>query len=259
MLNNAFPSHIWHLFDFFLAPGGSYFAARKANENVHLQYTYTDGSVWAVNSLYHGFSSLSITAELFAVNSSRIWSQSINSVSLGPDQVMYLFSVPLLNDTQFGANQTYFLRLSLSHLPAQQQTLNWYWLSTQSDVLQWDQSNWRMTPCSSYANFIQMRSLPNNTESLSAVIIDTICSFEGGSCATSVQLENQGSSIIFFIQLRLLSSATDDDVLPSFWSDNFVTLLPGESLNLLAEYQLDLLFGGEPQIAVETWNNVFGT
>ena len=50
MLNNAWPSLIWHLYDFYLRPGGGYFGTKKANEPLHVQYSYDDRSIAVVNS-----------------------------------------------------------------------------------------------------------------------------------------------------------------------------------------------------------------
>ncbi len=42
MLNNAWPSIIWHLYDWYLRPGGGYFGTKKACEPLHVQYSYDD-------------------------------------------------------------------------------------------------------------------------------------------------------------------------------------------------------------------------
>ena len=49
MLNNAWPSLHWNLFDWFLEPNGSTFGAKIANEPLHVQYSYDDRSVAVVN------------------------------------------------------------------------------------------------------------------------------------------------------------------------------------------------------------------
>ena len=36
MLNNAWPSLIWHLYDYYLQPAGGYFGAKKACEPLHV-------------------------------------------------------------------------------------------------------------------------------------------------------------------------------------------------------------------------------
>src|SRR5207247_3524773 len=50
MLNNAWPSVHWNLYDYFMKPGGGYFGAKKANEPVHLAYDYFGRNVYVVNS-----------------------------------------------------------------------------------------------------------------------------------------------------------------------------------------------------------------
>src|SRR4029077_9824294 len=49
MLNNAWPSLHWHLYDYFLNPGGAYFGAKMANEPVHIQYSYDTRAIMLVN------------------------------------------------------------------------------------------------------------------------------------------------------------------------------------------------------------------
>ena len=36
MLNNAWPSLIWHLYDYYLVPAGGYYGTKKANEPMHV-------------------------------------------------------------------------------------------------------------------------------------------------------------------------------------------------------------------------------
>ena len=52
MLNNAWPSMIWHLYDYYLRPGGGYFGAKRAMEALHPIYGYDDHSIWVVSSQY---------------------------------------------------------------------------------------------------------------------------------------------------------------------------------------------------------------
>ena len=46
---------IWHLYDYYLRPGGSYFGSKKAGEPLHVQYSYDDRSVVVVNDLQQAF------------------------------------------------------------------------------------------------------------------------------------------------------------------------------------------------------------
>src|SRR5512135_1844835 len=64
MLNNAWPSLIWHLYDYYLMPAGGYFGTKKACEPVHAMYSYDDRSVWVVNSTYAPVSGLKLSVRV---------------------------------------------------------------------------------------------------------------------------------------------------------------------------------------------------
>ena len=49
MLNNGWPSLIWHLYDYYLVPAGGYYGTKKANEPMHVLYSYNDRSVAVVS------------------------------------------------------------------------------------------------------------------------------------------------------------------------------------------------------------------
>lgn len=48
MLNNAWPEMVWHLYDYYLNPGGAFFGVKKALEPLHPMYAYDDSSLWYV-------------------------------------------------------------------------------------------------------------------------------------------------------------------------------------------------------------------
>lgn len=51
MLNNAWPSLIWHLWDHALRPGGGYYGTKKACEALHIQYDDGENTVSIVSDL----------------------------------------------------------------------------------------------------------------------------------------------------------------------------------------------------------------
>ena len=71
MLNNAWPSIIWHLYDWYLRPGGGYFGTKKANELLHVQYSYDDRSVAVVNSYYRAFTGCKVAAKVYNLDLTR--------------------------------------------------------------------------------------------------------------------------------------------------------------------------------------------
>ena len=65
MLNNAWPSMIWHLYDYYLRPGGGYFGAKRAMEALHPLYGYDDHSIWVVSSQYEDVKGLKLTTKIY--------------------------------------------------------------------------------------------------------------------------------------------------------------------------------------------------
>src|SRR6185503_4611277 len=64
MLNNAWPSLIWHLYDYFLRPGGGFFGTQKACEPLHAMYSYDDGSIVIVNDHPRDWAGLRVEARV---------------------------------------------------------------------------------------------------------------------------------------------------------------------------------------------------
>src|SRR5947207_11550551 len=68
MLNNAWPSLIWHLYDYYLVPAGGYFGTKKACEPVHVQYSYDDNSVAVINGTYTTFKGMKASAKIYSID-----------------------------------------------------------------------------------------------------------------------------------------------------------------------------------------------
>ena len=142
MLNNAWPSMIWHLYDYYLRPGGGYFGTKKACEPLHVQFSYDDRSVVVVNDLQEAFKGLKVSAELLEPRPRvEVLGQRASSTSAA-DGVVRALTVPKPKDL----TATYFLRLKLEDAAGQLRSSNLYWLSTREDVLDWKKTEWYYTP-----------------------------------------------------------------------------------------------------------------
>ncbi len=77
----------------------------------------------------------------------------------------------------------------------------------------------------------------------------------GATGEAHVTLTNEGDALAFFIRLQLVAGDHGAEVLPVEWSDNYVSLLPGEKLELTARYALEELHGHHPAVEVAGWNS----
>ena len=75
MQDNAWPSTIWHLYDYYLQPAAGFFSTRLANEPLHVLYGYDDHAVWVVNDQYKAFPKLKATATVYNLDLSEKFSK----------------------------------------------------------------------------------------------------------------------------------------------------------------------------------------
>ena len=79
MLNNAWPSLIWHLYDYYLVPAGGYFGTKKAQEIVHVQYDYDDQLRRRRQRHLRALKGLKVNAKLFNIDGKEIASHRCDS------------------------------------------------------------------------------------------------------------------------------------------------------------------------------------
>jgi Exo-beta-D-glucosaminidase Ig-fold domain/Malectin domain len=75
-----------------------------------------------------------------------------------------------------------------------------------------------------------------------------------GKCLIAATVRNPTPSIALMTHLQLRRARSNQRVLPVFYSDNYLCLLPGETRNLSIEADAADLGGEEPLLAVDGWN-----
>ncbi|HEV9037106.1 MAG TPA: hypothetical protein VGQ51_10815, partial [Puia sp.] len=146
MGSNPWPGLIWHTYDYYLYPAGTYFGMKKALEPLHIQYSYARNAIAVTNSLLHRFTNLRADAKIYDLDGSVKWSKE-RQLSVEPDSVWLGLDVPAIA----GLSPTYFLRLELKDEIGKVKDINWYWLSARGDELDWKTSKWFVTPEKAYA------------------------------------------------------------------------------------------------------------
>jgi exo-1,4-beta-D-glucosaminidase len=244
MLNNAWPSMIWHLYDFYLRPGGGYFGAKKAMEALHPVYGYDDHSVWVVSSQYADAKGLKLTAKVLNLDMTEKYSQQTALDALA-DSTSKVLTLPGID----GLSPTYFLLLRLEDSAGKLVGSNFYWLSTKQETLDWEKSNWYTTPTASYADYTALAQLPK----VKLKIADHT-ERKGEEAITHVTLENPSKSLAFFVRLKVNRGKGGEEILPVIWEDNYVSLLPGERREVSATYRTKELGAAQPALEISGWN-----
>jgi exo-1,4-beta-D-glucosaminidase len=245
MLNNAWPSLIWHLYSYDLRPAGGYFAAKIALELVHVQFSYDDRTVAVVNGTEAPQNTLKIVAKLYDINGAEKFSRAAN-VDVAADGVRKSIAIPEPADI----STTYFLNLQLFAATGKLLSRNFYWLSTKPDEMDYAKTEWYYTPQTSFADLSLLQGLPKAT--LRATFRPAPGTDHDASFGAA--LENAGTGLAFLVRLRLVTGKDQSEILPVFWDDNYISLLPGEKREVMVRVRASDLAGARPSLLVDGFN-----
>jgi exo-1,4-beta-D-glucosaminidase len=245
MLNNAWPSLIWHLYSYDLRPAGGYFGSKIALEPVHVQFSYDDRTVAVVNGTQAPQSGLKIIAKLYDITGAEKFSREAG-LDVAADGVAKSIAIPEPADI----STAYFLNLQLFSATGHLLSRNFYWLSTKPDELDYAKTEWYYTPQTSFADFSALQDLPK------ATVQATLRPAAGTEhdAVFQVTLENSGKSVAFLTRLRLAKGKSQNEILPVFWDGNYISLLPGEKREVAVHLRRSDLLSAQPTLLVDGFN-----
>lgn len=235
---------IWHLYDYYLCPGGGYFGAKAAMQALNPMYGYDDRSIWVVSSRYHDTDNLELTAKVYNLDMTEKFSRK-DKLKAPADSSTRVFTLPNIQ----GLSGTYFLRLTLQDMTGKTVGSNFYWLSTSPETLDWEKSNWYTTPTATYADFTALKQLPKEK-----LDVTSTSERNGDEEITHVTVRNQGKSLAFFVHLKVDKNRGGDEILPVLWQDNYFSLMPGEEREITATYHAADADTTTPVVEVSGWN-----
>jgi exo-1,4-beta-D-glucosaminidase len=244
MLNNAWPSLHWHLYDYFLNPAGAYFGARIANEPVHIQYSYDTRAIMLVNHTLSSEHGLQAMIRVRNLDGSVPYERRVPDIDLasGTRQVGTLPAVA-------GLSRVYFIELELASASGKPLSRNVYWLSVRTDELDWVHSNWYLTPVTRYADLTALQSLSTVASEVRATMRHEAAE---NIATVTLTVPPSAKAVALFQHVSMKPSAGGEPMAPILWSDNDVTLWPGESVTLTAHFATPA--GATPVVELSGWN-----
>ncbi|MEV0738937.1 sugar-binding domain-containing protein [Streptomyces sp. NPDC050549] len=249
MFNSGWTSLHWQLMDRYLDQGGAYFGAKKANEPLHIQYSYDNRSVVVVNNRNASARQLTARATLFNTDGTQQYDRQVAGVTVsGGGAHSTALTLP---SSVAGLSTTYLVRLTLTDASGKEVSRNVYWLSAKPDTLDWAHTDWYYTPTTSYADLKGLNSMAQVPVSATA----STSAGTGGTSTTTVTVRSsgKGKTPSLLTDVHLVDSA-GRPVLPVTWSDNEMSLWPGESKTLTVTYRTSELHGSAPRVRVSGWN-----
>lgn len=239
--NSAVRQVCGRMWDWSLEPTAALYAASNACEPLHPQFDYLKNTVSVVNDFYGSFSGYKVIAEVWDISSQKVWSRSA-VIDIPEDGVVNdIFTI----DFPDGISPVHFISLTLLDEKGRKTGSNFYWRSDD----RYEGKNTLTGPATSgFETISDLGQARISVESLSlrsdrrAQYID-------------VTLKNSRKAISFFTQLQWLD-AEGKPVRPSYYTDNFFSLLPGETRKITVETARKDLPAGEYTLVIKGFNAV---
>ncbi len=244
MLNSAWPAMFWQLYDYYMLPNGAFYGTKKACQPINAVYNYKDNNIYVVNDYNHDVADLKVQVRVLDIHSKEMFfdEKVVTAKEISSAKVI---EIPELK----GLTTTYFIDLRIVDNAAKEIANNFYWLSTKEDVMEFEKTTWVYTPTKSFADLKGLNTLPQ-------VAVEKVFSqvVEGDYVHFTCELTNPADQLAFFIEVAVVDKMTDETIVPVFWNDNYVSLLPGEKKVLTAKIHKKLLRNKETDFRVLGWN-----
>jgi exo-1,4-beta-D-glucosaminidase len=212
---------------------------------VHIQYSYDTKGIVLVNHALDDVHGLQANIRVRNLDGSVRYEKHLQGIDLAGNHTHPLTTLPAIANL----STTYFIELELAAADGKPVSRNVYWLSTRADVLDWAKSNWYLTPLTQYGDLTALKTLPAATSEVHATT-----QRDGNDEVTTVTLSVPASSkaVALFQHVSIKRGAQGALALPIRWTDNDVTLWPGESIVLTARYAAQGT--ADPVVEVSGWN-----
>jgi hypothetical protein len=224
--NPAWPSVIWQLYDWYLRPNAGYYYTKRACEPLHIQFNIDNQVVSVINNHLESKYDLLAAVEVYSPNMEKIWSKKVK-INLGPNTSKDVFRTEIPAEFK---EDIYYVELQLRDNINELLSENFYWLAENDDLT-------------------SLSALPEVKLKVEIKKEETDKRILG-----KIRLTNSSDDLAFFVNPSICKGSEGAEVLPSFWSDNYFSVLPGNTKELKVEFQKSDLEGKEAFLKLDGWN-----
>jgi hypothetical protein len=228
MTQPAWPSTMWQILSSDYDTQASYYGVKEACEPVHVQLNLATNQVQVVNTTTELHKDLTVSARVYLL-SNELLTQASETKDVAADSTtgsMKLELSPLL------ARGMLLVALELKDSEGKLVSQNLYWLGSKPEA---------------YRELTRLPATP--------IRLTAISTRSGDAVHIEVKMVNTGSVVSLQNKLTLLTAADGSRILPAYFSDNYVSLLPGETRTVTIEYPASVT-KGPANIALLGWNSV---
>ena len=226
------------MWDWSLEPTAALYAAQNACEPLHPQFDYLKNTVSVINDYYQAFANYKVTAEVYDLNMKKIFSK---------EAIIHLPADGVVNDIlelsfSESTSSIQFIKLRLFDDKNNQVGSNFYWRSDN------EYKGAKTLTGPATAGFQDISKLAKTK-----IAVQHSTQMRDGRFFIDLQLKNADKSLAFFTQIQWLDME-GKPVRPSFYTDNFMCLMPGETRNIRIETSINKLTKNEYQLVVKAFN-----
>jgi hypothetical protein len=226
MTHPSWPSNAWQLYSWDYDTHAAYYGAKKAAEPVHIQLNLPDNALVVLNTTQGDLKGLTATTRVVGLDNAELFRRS-DAVDARANRATPLPAVPL--DQLFTAHPMVLVSLRLTDAAGRLVADNFYWRGK-------DQAAYRA-----------LNDLPQADVSVSpdAPVL------EGKDRRYHVTVENRGKVPVLNLKIGVVD-AHGQRILPAYFTDNYLSLLPGERRELDVRYPASITT--TPYISYAAWN-----
>jgi len=228
MSNPAQPSFVWQLYHYDLEPNSSLFAVKKAGELVHIQFNESNGNLQVINNTPQPIADATAHVAIYNLDGT-IAAQHDIAVNAAPSLATNLGVI----DFPTTVSNVHFLKLELKDSTGKLLSDNFYW---------------RALPANQ-DDLTDLNKLPTVTLGSQITRKDA-----NGKSLITVTLQNPTTNIALMTHLQLRRKTSGERVLPVYYSDNYISLLPNETKTITIEADLANLKGEDALVVIDGWN-----
>ena len=221
MTQPAWPSNHWQILSSDYDTQASFYGVKKACEPIHIQLNLATYGVDLINTTRADESGLTVSAKVFSM-ANALLSSATDSKNVAANSRVSSVHLDL---GSLLASGMVIVQLELHDAAGKLLSQNLYWLGRKP-------SNYRELNRLAPA-LVTMRATSHT---------------EGKTVHLHVELTNTGAVASLANKLTLLSAKTKLRALPAYYSDNYISLLPGQTQAIDIETPADALIGS-PEIA----------
>lgn len=213
------------MYDYYLDPNACLYGLHKGSEPFHVMYNNADGMVMIANNTFTAKHNIILKAEAFDMDGKeRLLTQVFSEIEPTTSK-KYLSLKRALH--RMGRDNGVFLYLSLLDENKNLLDDNLYWLPD------------------STGNYSGLQEMKKASVQISAHKI------KDGKVEVTISNAKE-NPIAFFTRLSLINTKTKQRILPAFYSDNYISVLPGETKKITIDYTPAA--NENAAVEVEGWN-----